>query len=64
METKKCPVCRGRGYLRCECWPADCICGDDDPECEHCHGEGMIWEDEANGYYCDGEWIRKPVASP
>lgn len=37
---EKCPVCNGRGYIRCECWPADCICGFDDEYCDWCQGTG------------------------
>jgi len=40
-ETEKCPVCYGRGYLRCACWPGDCICGEDDRDCEACFGTGF-----------------------
>lgn len=36
----------------------------DDRECEHCHGEGMLWEDESDGQYFDGEWIRKLGEAP
>jgi len=32
-REKRCPVCRGRGALRCDCWPGDCICGWDDEDC-------------------------------
>lgn len=44
---RRCPVCHGRGYIRCECWPADCICGIDDEECDFCDGTGEFeeWED-------------------
>lgn len=41
-HLKDCPVCRGRGYRRCECWPGDCICGLDDIDCEECGGDGLI----------------------
>jgi len=46
-DMKRCPVCRGRGALRCVCWPGDCICGWDDEPCEECAGIGWIepdWE--------------------
>lgn len=33
---KKCAICNGLGYLRCDCWPGDCICGWDDEPCEAC----------------------------
>lgn len=39
---KRCSVCGGRGYFRCDCWPGDCICGLDDEPCEECGGEGWI----------------------
>ena len=39
---KTCPACNGRGYLRCECWPCDCICGWGDETCEECGGHGVI----------------------
>lgn len=45
-ETKNCPCCNGRGYLRCDCWPGDCICGWDDEDCENCNGDGIAWADE------------------
>ena len=41
-DLKRCPVCNGRGSLRCECWPGDCICGWDDEPCDECGGEGWI----------------------
>lgn len=51
-ELKRCPVCKGRGYFHCTCWPGDCICGEDYQDCENCHGEGWIegwieeWDDD------------------
>jgi len=42
----KCPMCHGRGALRCDCWPGDCICGFDDEPCENCEGEGFFYPDE------------------
>lgn len=39
---RRCPVCHGRGALRCDCWPGDCICGWDDEPCETCDGTGWI----------------------
>ena len=39
---KRCPVCNGRGYHRCDCWPGDCICGFGDEDCDECLGEGWI----------------------
>jgi len=41
-DLKKCPACNGRGYFRCDCWPADCICGCDEEDCDECGGEGWI----------------------
>lgn len=41
-HLKRCPACKGRGYRRCACWPGDCICGEDDRDCENCGGEGWI----------------------
>ncbi len=43
---KKCPVCYGKGYLRCDCWPGDCICAFGDEDCDACNGEGAIYDDE------------------
>lgn len=40
---RKCPACHGRGYIRCECWPGDCICGFGDETCAECNGEGVIY---------------------
>lgn len=51
LEIKRCVVCRGDGYIRCDCWPGDCICGYGDETCEECGGEGYFYpEDE---YYGD-----------
>lgn len=47
---KPCPVCRGRGYFNCECWPGDCICGWGDEECEECSGTG---DADYNGEWLD-----------
>lgn len=41
-ELRRCPVCHGRGYFHCECWPGDCICGLDYEDCEECRGTGWI----------------------
>lgn len=35
------PICNGRGYHNCDCWPGDCICGHGDETCEECEGTGM-----------------------
>lgn len=43
---KRCPVCNGRGYFHCDCWPGDCICGWDDEPCEWCCGNGWIESDD------------------
>lgn len=44
----KCDACNGRGYLRCDCWLGDCICGYDEEPCEECDGTGWI---EPWGWY-------------
>jgi hypothetical protein len=41
-KLTKCADCNGRGYHRCECWPGDCICGQDDEPCWECAGDGWI----------------------
>ncbi len=41
-DLKPCPDCGGYGGHRCECWPADCICGWDDDPCDRCDGSGYI----------------------
>ena len=40
-----CTWCQGRGYLRCACWPGDCICGEGDETCYECNGDGFIDDD-------------------
>ncbi len=40
LPFKRCPVCHGRGAIRCDCWPGDCICGWDDEPCDNCDGTG------------------------
>ena len=47
---KKCPICHGKGYLHCDCWPGDCICGYGDETCEECAGHGFIDPDDDYGY--------------
>ena len=41
-KLRKCPACAGLGYFRCDCWPGDCICGQDEDTCWECEGEGLI----------------------
>ena len=41
-KPRLCTVCNGRGYIRCDCWPGDCICGWDDEPCEYCCETGVI----------------------
>lgn len=38
----RCVVCSGLGYFRCDCWPGDCICGQDEEICWECDGDGWI----------------------
>jgi hypothetical protein len=48
-KLRKCPACGGLGYFRCDCWPGDCICGQDEETCFECEGEGLIdptWDDD------------------
>ena len=45
-ELVKCSACNGRGYHRCACWPGDCICGEDDRDCDACDGTGWTWPDQ------------------
>ncbi len=49
-DETPCPVCHGRGYLRCSCWPGDCICGEGDVSCENCFGDGYIYPDDDDWY--------------
>ena len=44
--AKRCPICRGRGALRCDCWPGDYICGFDDEPCDNCDGTGWLYPDD------------------
>lgn len=56
----KCAACNGRGYHRCDCWPADCICGQDDEPCWECAGDG--WIDPS---YDDFDpYVEAPTPSP
>lgn len=41
----RCVVCDGLGYLHCECWPGDCICGRGHEPCDECMGDGVIYDD-------------------
>jgi len=41
-ELRPCLDCKGRGYHRCPCWPADCLCGQEDEDCENCDGTGWL----------------------
>lgn len=53
-KRRKCRVCSGWGYLPCECWPGDCICGFGDEECEACGGTGDAdWNEEEHGHDSD-----------
>lgn len=36
-----CHFCHGWGYIPCNCYPGDCICGYGDEECEYCDGTGQ-----------------------
>lgn len=48
---KKCPVCSGRGYFHCECWPGDCICAYGDEDCEICEATGLIYPEDEDDLY-------------
>ena len=50
-KPKKCPVCSGWGYIPCEYWPGDCICGYGDEDCEECEGTGRIWPDNEDDFW-------------
>lgn len=58
-----CPVCDGRGYLRCACWPGDCICGEDNRDCEACFGTGEADEDDGwhPGIECEHGYDACPI---
>lgn len=47
---EKCPVCYGRGYEHCDCWPGDCICSEGDRDCEACFGSGIKDWEYPDGY--------------
>lgn len=54
----KCKACNGRGYFRCECWPGDCICGNEEELCQSCFGEGSYdaaYDDYGYDDYSDPE---------
>lgn len=57
----KCPACSGRGYFRCDCWPGDCICGQDEDTCWECVGEG--WIDPSYDDF-DGDFAPTPTFHP
>lgn len=57
----KCKACNGRGYFRCECWPGDCICGQDEETCWECAGDGVI-DNFYDDYYPDEESDPAPPA--
>lgn len=50
-KLTRCAACSGLGYFRCECWPGDCICGQDEETCWECDGEG--WIDPSYGGFDD-----------
>lgn len=45
-DRKRCPMCSGRGYLNCDCWPGDCICGYGDETCDECEGHGWFYPED------------------
>lgn len=45
-DMAKCAACNGRGYHRCACWPGDCICGQEDEDCECCDAIGWVRPDQ------------------
>lgn len=49
-KPRRCTVCDGRGYIHCECWPGDCICGYGDENCEFCEGTGYFHECEDDAF--------------
>ena len=50
-KPERCRVCHGWGYLPCDCWPGDCICGFGDEQCENCEGTGEEgWEGEDDDF--------------
>ena len=49
FDTRPCAYCKGDGNIGCECWPGDCICGDDCRDCPICNGDGEVCiDDEAD----------------
>lgn len=44
-KLKDCTACNAKGYHHCDCWPGECLCGDDYEPCEECGGDGFIDED-------------------
>lgn len=45
-KPKQCAICDGRGYIRCDCWPGDCICGYGDETCDECEGYGFYYPED------------------
>jgi hypothetical protein len=62
--TKCCPVCTGRGYIRCACWPGDCICEYGDETCDECSGDGFIYPGDEQGFYWSDETTTPSPETP
>ena len=58
-DFKNCPDCKGRGYFHCPCWPADCLCGQDEENCERCDATGLIDPDEEAHYEAMDEMYQR-----
>lgn len=63
-KPKRCVVCHGWGYLPCDCWPGDCICGWGDQDCEECEGHGFIFPDPDHDPYLEDVLIAKEQERP
>lgn len=50
QKRPRCPVCRGWGYIPCDCWPGDCLCGYGDEDCEYCDGTGDVLPDDYESF--------------